>query len=230
MSVAFVRSSARPTLAEPFAVPAASVRDGSLLAELAKNWATIIAREQLFKFASKRIELTYATTCSGSCGDHFVMREIRNAFAESLHVEIEFILVFVCEIDAKKASWAAKVTEKSGCCVFGDVRDLLEGTAMCQRHNRKCVVKPCKLLISGFSCKGFSSQNNFESDPSTLLAGGKSNSSTYITFWSNNALIDRCGVEMVLYENLDNMDQDPAATADVPELGCRFMGFLGVQL
>jgi hypothetical protein len=153
-----------------------------------------------------------ASTCTGSGSDHYIAAAVEQVLRRAGFENTSINIVAMAEISNRKREYLLNNVQVN-CCLFGDISTVVmnKGYGRCYKHNRECRFPDFDILLSGFSCKGWSPQNNHESNPAALLSNPLSQSSTYITYWANMGLIDLRNPWAVIFENLDVMDQEPNA-------------------
>lgn len=191
-------------------VPPNTHHDGTLLDCLASEHAT--AFEQILFQRSPRTftgQHTWASCCSGSEGAHFVMKAVEKAWPDVVLKQ-----VFACEKDPAKRNWICNLVNSghtaSGqdqVCIFQDICDLGNEMAQCHTHGRMCKVPGCDFLVVGTSCKDLSKMNNTKfKEP--VLAMHTSPGGTATTFRGLLSFLDSHSVDVVIYENSDNLDHN----------------------
>lgn len=159
------------------------------------------------------LNLRVASACSGAATEHWIFGAIQEAFAAK-GLPVTFTHVFVCELKPMKREFLANVliATASDCCIFADVRGLVEGRCDCDRHGRMCVVKDFDIWISGFSCTSVSKQNMKISrrDQSALLGKRESTAATVQTFYGTLDMCTKYKPPFVFLENVDALkDEGP---------------------
>ena len=121
--------------------------------------------------------VTWASLCSGSEGNHFVMHEMQDAFNErdltgsgDLAGEVLFEQVYACKIDNQKRKWIDFVvtTErrargKAPICIFTDIKNMKNKGAYCHVHEKECVIPYAMVVVVSTSCKDLSGLGPYNS-------------------------------------------------------------------
>jgi hypothetical protein len=212
----------RNSVTQPARAPAKAVADGKVLEWMVGEWCQTCNANGWPHAAPAMApkEILVGSVCFGSGSDHWVIKAVENVTRE-LGMQTAWKIVFMVEIVPKKREWILQLPNLD-CCLFGDIVDLVErdGFGHCYRHNRFCRVPEYDVHVAGFSCKGWSPQNCKEKDPRTLLSNPSSTSTTYSSFWGNIALIEMRRPWMVVFENLDVMDNEPAPSVKGDPQAC----------
>ena len=126
--------------------------------------------------------------------------------------DLVLIQVFACEIDPAKQIWIHSVvnTHRTALgqglvCIFTDISSLGSDTAHCHPHARLCRVPGCDVLVVGTSRKHLSkmTSNKFKHP---VLSMQTSPGGTATTFRGLLTYLDSHSVDVVIYENSDNLD------------------------
>ena len=126
--------------------------------------------------------------------------------------DLVLIQVFACEIDPAKRSWIHSVVNahrtalgQGLVCIFTDISSLGSDAARCHTHGRLCRVPGCDVLVVGTSCKDLSkmTSNKFKHP---VLSMQTSPGGTATTFRGLLTYLDSHSVDVVIYENSDNLD------------------------
>jgi site-specific DNA-cytosine methylase len=129
--------------------------------------------------------------------------------------------VFACEIVPQKRRWIdalvnshRRALDEPLMCIFCDIRDMGKTTAHCHVHDRLCIVPDCDILVASTSCKDLSklssNRNKFEGP---VLDRKESPGGSADSFRGLLTYMDSHSIEMLVYENSDNLDdcQDAAS-------------------
>ena len=170
--------------------------------------------------------LKWGSCCSGSEGAHFVVAAVQQAI-KTEGCDIEFDHAFSCESNKQKRLWITNVlqsgdvfdpTESGGSsnfgCVFCDIGDMNEEQAACDYHRRKCPVPSVDLLLLGTSCKDLSRANGHVDRSKPVFAETTSRGGSAQTF---HGFVEYCkshGPTMIVYENVDSIDDKISANAE----------------
>lgn len=184
------------------------VHDGTLLGRLAAEHAAefeaLAFRERSRTFCGKR---TWGSLCSGSEGAHFVMEAIMTAWPD-----VELRQVFACESNAGKRDWIDNTINskrtalaQDSVCIFKDISDMKGDAAPCHTHGRSCPVPGCDILVVGTSCKDLSRLSTTRLKQ-PVLSLHESPGGTAATFRGLLGYLDTHLVEVVVFENSDNLD------------------------
>ena len=203
----------------------------TLIAEHSANFKTLtgtggcvpLGREHVH--ASSVGEITWGSLCSGSEGAHFVMEHLNEHFGtlgpgfstnlKALHLR----QVFACEISPQKRRWIdalvnsqRRADDRPLMCIFCDIRDMGKTTAHCHVHNRLCLVPDCDILVASTSCKDLSklSSNKF-AEP--VFSKNESPGGSADSFRGLLTYMDSHSIEMLVYENSDNLDDSQDAAS-----------------
>ena len=151
-------------------------------------------------------ELTWGSMCSGSEGAHFVMRELKDHFRWNLRQ------VFACESNANKRKWIDNLVNATPrslgeplMCIFCDIKDMGEAMSYCHVHGKPCTVPHCDILIVSTSCKDLSNLSNHK-NTEPVLGKPTSPGGSADTFNGMLAYLDQKKIELLIYENSDNLD------------------------
>eukprot|EP00435_Cladocopium_sp_Y103_P058738 s662_g20.t1 len=99
-------------------------------------------------------------------------------------------------------------------CIFTDIANMKGEEATCERHKGKCPVKTVDILFIGTSCKDLSRQNCHVDRSKPVLADAMSRGGSAQTF---NGFVEYCEGHrpaMVVYENVDAIDDKITANAE----------------
>lgn len=174
------------------------------------------------------VVLTWGSCCSGSEGVNFALQAIQLALAKN-GFAIVFQHLFSCESNKTKRTWISKVIEAGSVFpengvqgahgnqdpgIFTDIAHMKDEAAKCESHKGKCQVKTVDVLFIGTSCKDLSRQNCHVDRSKPVLAEAMSRGGSAQTF---NGLLDYCEgyrPAMVVYENVDAIDDKITANAE----------------
>ena len=211
-------------------VPAEWYRDGSILKQLAaqhmKVFKDLIPQGKLYGNISGIIP--WCSMCSGSEGDHFVMHEANEAFAESFHelfpgleCDVVFEQVYACELDGPKRKWIDHIvnTERRAqgkhlMCIFTDIKHMHNKRALCSVHDKECPIPYAMICIVSTSCKDLSGLGQYK-DKVPVLAQETSPGGSADTFRAFLKALDTHGYVVVFYENSDNIADGEMANLDI---------------
>ena len=201
----------KPHKACPMVLHASDVTQGLALEKFLKNcFAKIVELQPKCSMLTGDFpeKLVWGSGCTGSGTDVWIAKELQTAL-EKNNVLTEFGHAFLIENNSQKQMFLLKAVlsqDKKGsqCCMHGDIAEAKDAFAQCSQHRRRCRVKRPDVLIIGFSCKGASRQNGTNKYRKTCLVhpGG---GSTYITYNSLLALVDRHKPDFIFFENSDAM-------------------------
>ena len=156
-------------------------------------------------------ELTWGSMCSGSEGAHFVMRELKDHFGWNLRQ------VFACESNANKRKWIDNLVNATPrslgeplMCIFCDIKNMGEAMSYCHVHGKPCTVPHCDILIVSTSCKDLSNLSNHK-NTEPVLGKPTSPGGSADTFNGMLAYLDQKKIELLIYENSDNLDDTKEA-------------------
>ena len=150
---------------------------------------------------------TWASVCSGSEGAHFVMEAIATTYPDFV-----FNQVFACDNRLGVRQWIDSVVNpkrtasgQEKMCIFKDIIHLASETAECHVHGRRCRVPDANIIIGCSSCKDLS---NLQGKPSGAPVLGREHSpgGTAATWQGLLGYLDTHVVDLVIYENSDNLD------------------------
>lgn len=189
-------------------VRAVTHHDGTLLDNLASEHAAEFERLLFRRFTRTFTgQRTWASCCSGSEGAHFVMNALQHAWPD-----VVLRQVFACERDTSKRNWIHSLVNGSRTalgqdqvCIFEDISDLGSEMAQCHTHGRLCRVPGCDVLVVGTSCKDLSKMSNTKFNQ-PVLSLQASPGGTATTFRGLLGYLDSHSVDVVIYENSDNLD------------------------
>ena len=196
----------------------------TLITEHIANFNTLMGTVH----ASSVGELTWGSLCSGSEGAHFLMEALNKHFdtlGPGTHLNaLHLRQVFACEIVPSKRRWIDALVNThrrdlglSLVCIFCDIRDMGKTTAHCHVHDRLCIVPDCDILIASTSCKDLSKlSSNRNKFAGPVLEGKTSPGGSADSFRGLLTYMDSHSIEMLLYENSDNLDdcQDAESLPD----------------
>lgn len=166
---------------------------------------------------------TWASVCSGSEGAHFVMEAIATTYPDFV-----FNQVFACDNRLGVRQWIDSVVNpkrtasgQEKMCIFKDIIHLASETAECHVHERRCRVPDANIIIGCSSCKDLS---KLQGKPSGAPVLGREHSpgGTALTWKGLLGYLDTHVVDLVIYENSDNLDDgtsDALGLQDVSNLG-----------
>ena len=189
-------------------VSASAHLDGTLLDGLASEHAVEFDR-LLFRRCPKTFngQRTWASCCSGSEGAHFVMRALQHAWPD-----VVLSQAFACEKDPSKRVWIHNLVNagrtasgQDQVCIFEDICDLGSEMAQCHTHGRLCRVPGCDVLVVGTSCTDLSKMSNTKFKQ-PVLSLQTSPGGTATAFRGLLGYLDAHSVDVVIYENSDNLD------------------------
>jgi len=189
-------------------MPVSLHHDGTLLDSLASEHAAEFEKLLFQRFPRTFVgQRTWASCCSGSEGAHFVMKALEHAWPD-----VNLRQVFACEKDASKRDWIDKLVNAERAasgqelvCIFEDICDLGSEVAQCHTHGRLCKVPSCDVLVVGTSCKDLSKMSNIKFKQ-PVLAMHTSPGGAATTFRGLLGYLDSHAVDVVIYENSDNLD------------------------
>ena len=188
--------------------------------------------------------LTWGSMCSGSEGPAWVVAALNQLFEEE-GSSFKLEHVFSCEFSPEKRKWihASSVLAEPACaklativesrrvpdldleslckapdapCVFFDILEMGAAKADCWEHvPSKCSVPGVNLLIVGTSCKDMSRQNATSARQELVLQAEKSKGGSAQTFQGLMRYVERHRPLMILFENVDAMDDVSLGIAHV---------------
>lgn len=105
--------------------------------------------------------LLWASACSGSEGLHFVFSALEDVY-KGTPTPLTFAQSFACESSEQKRAWIMQVINGGkpdipSKCVFENICEISEMTALCAVHRRRCPVPCVDVFVCGTSCKDISS-------------------------------------------------------------------------
>ena len=166
---------------------------------------------------------TWASVCSGSEGAHFVMEAIATTYPDFV-----FNQVFACDNRLGVRQWIDSVVNpkrtasgQEKMCIFKDIIHLASETAECHVHERRCRVPDANIIIGCSSCKDLSKLQG-RSPGAPVLGRHESPGGTALTWKGLLGYLDTHVVDLVIYENSDNLDDgtsDAVGLQDVSNLG-----------
>ena len=159
------------------------------------------------------IEIKVASLCSGSEMVAVVASAIGKALAVQ-GVPVRFQFMLLCEVVAAKREWGSNVVDclfpDNDACHFDNVTTLGAGRGYCTKHLDNCCIPECDLLVSGFSCKDFSSQaSHVPLSQSAFAQGGSTTGGSSQTFWGTLGVIDEANPDIVFLENVEQLENTP---------------------
>jgi hypothetical protein len=204
-------------------IAASRFHDSSLLLTLASqhsaNFKTLLPAAKYDGVLSSAGELTWGSLCSGSEGVHFVIEALNSHFGQERINDVDRNLealylrqAFACEIVPNKRKWIdALVNDKRRplglplMCIFVDIRTMGGALSECSVHGCKCLVPDCDILVASTSCKDLSklSSSRFRAP---VLSQSQSPGGSAATFRGLLSYMDAHKVELLVYENSDNLD------------------------
>ena len=195
-------------------VPATWLVNGTLLCRLAKEHNDTLSEltRRRKKLAPDR--LSWASCCSGSEGLYFVMEAIAHAWPWFKPEHL-----WSCENDKDKQEWIKGVTEterspsdddRTRACLFSDISTICGDRAYCVTHDQECRVLQPDVLCLGTSCKDLSKQSKSFYKPKERMTLHEASSTGHSadTFWAFIEFIDARKPLIVVYENVDSMDDE----------------------
>ena len=105
-------------------------------------------------------------------------------------------------------------------CIFKDIGDMSHAQAFCEVHNKECPVKSVDLLFIGTSCKDLSRANGHVDRTRPVLAEAVSRGGSAQTF---RGFVNYCEAHrpaLILYENVDAIDDKVSAGAEKQFVFC----------
>jgi site-specific DNA-cytosine methylase len=161
-----------------------------------------------------KVKLYWGTICSGGEGIVFSLRAIEESFQE-MGVDLELIHVFSCEKKPSVQDFILGLLKELGCeggCLFEHAEEMGQKKARCVRHNQYCVIRRSDIMIAGTSCKDFSRASSSYSNQASILGMATSVGGSAQTFRGLILYLANHTVIILLFENVDSMD-DHAGTA-----------------
>ena len=135
------------------------------------------------------------------------MRALQHAWSD-----VVLSRAFACEKDPSKRAWihnwvdaGRTASGQDQVCIFEDICHLGSEMAQCHTHGRLCRVPGCDVLAVGASCKDLSKMINTKFKQ-PVLSLQTSPGGTATTFRGLLGYLDAHSVDVVIYENSDNMD------------------------
>ena len=205
------------------------IQSGRYLYKMAKeNMQTMSAMSN--RPTGGSVNLTWASACSGSEGPRFVA-ETLNACYKEVGIDCHLNHLFSCEAAEEKRKWIHRVNRSVCCCmqmlgclgettghdagymdmldmpcIFRDIQHLDRERAACWEHNGLCQVPSCDLFIAGTSCKDMSRANPGPSRGDLVLQQQASKGGSAQTFQGLLSFLDTKQPAMLLFENVDSME------------------------
>ena len=191
-------------------IPPKLFLDGSLLQKMAEEhrdeFSQQIERTSHHDSGGRR-SITWASVLSGSEGAHFVMNAI-----EASNPQFQFQQVFACDSKPGVREWIDSVVNtkrtalgQAKICIFKNIVDLAGATAECHVHGRKCRVPDAHVVIGCSSCKDLSNLQGRSPGP-PVLGRQESPGGTTVTWRGLHGYLDYHVVDIVIYENSDNLE------------------------
>ena len=182
--------------------------DGSLLHKMAEEHRDEFSRQITWtSHHHSGGHRTWASVCSGSEGAHFVMSAI-----EASNPQFKFQQVFACDSKLGVREWIDSVVNgkrtasgQDKICIFKNITDLAGATAECHAHGRQCRVPDANIVIGCSSCKDLSNLQG-KSTSTPVLGKEESPGGTALTWKGLLGYLDNHLVDIVLYENSDNLE------------------------
>ena len=208
--------------AEKRLLPAEAILDGTFLDQLAREHIADFMKVTPNRLAGARLELTWGSICSGGEVVLFVLDSISRAF-QALEITLTFTHRFSCERQKPLQDWISGVFEEAGVacgCCFCRAEEMGQDQAWCAKHGRLCDVPGVDILIAGTSCKDFSKASNAQREykgSGTLVLGlPTSTGGSAETFHGLCCYLARHAVSIVLFENVDTVDELPDDQSQKP--------------
>ena len=122
-----------------------------------------------------------------------------------------FTQAFACEVDGLKRKWIHGVIyhgkgQEDSICIFRDIVQLGQATALCWTHSRNCKVPSVDILVVGTSCKDMSKLNPQHAQNRAILAMPSSGGGSAQTFHGLLSYTSAHRPCLLLFENVDAMD------------------------
>ena len=185
---------------------------------------------------ASRVNLTWASACSGSEGAFYVMEALSRAYSRcsgTCGVEVSLKHAFSCEVQADKQRWIQAVLDcgplkggSSPCpdtdssdagdakgCLFKDIQTLGDSHAECITHGQKCKVSSCDIFVLGSSCKDLSKANPKKETQKLVFNESTSLGGSAQTYQGFKAYVTSHSPGMVVYENVDGLEETIGASA-----------------
>lgn len=206
-------SSLASGLASPDSELAARFGDGTLLEFLSVDHLAVLTPpgRSAYGLAATgvAVTLTWGTICSGSEVMLLVLMALASAYA-ARGVSLKFKHAFSCEIVPCKQTWIRSLFRELAVeegCLFSRAEQMGGTKAYCVRHAKECVIPCVDLLVTGTSCKDFSKASRAHQKPGVLNSKASLGGSAQ-TFWGVMSYLQAHVVSMLLFENVDTLDEN----------------------
>ena len=191
-------------------VDADVLRNGSFLQVLADDFLQMFARLAPSRPVAPCGARSWGTLCSGSDGCHFVFEAMQEAY-KKVGSDVRFQQSFACEVNDEKRQWIRAMCGPD-VCIFKDIQDMGARQAPCAAHQRQCPIKGVDVLVLGTSCKDLSRCNSGEKK--LFFEQSHSRGGTSQTFRGFIQCVERLCPPIILYENVDSMDDNVSNTTE----------------
>ena len=190
-------------------VEASDVLDGTYLSKLAaenaSSFSGVVARSE-----PPQTQLTWGTICSGGEVLIFIMSTMKELY-KSFNLDLNSTHRFSCEIKPNVQDWIKSVAQESGeCnpdyCLFERAEQMGSEVTKCVRHGKFCPVPAVDLLIFGTSCKGINRASNVYRATNLVMAKQNSVGGSAQTFGGCMKYLHNHVVHIMLFENVDALD------------------------
>jgi site-specific DNA-cytosine methylase len=217
-------------------IPPNALTDGTLLDRLAEAQCSVF-ENMLPKGTAlaPELQLTWGSICSGGEVDAFCFRSLSDSY-QSRGIKVTFKHAFSCEIQKKLHNWITEVLtacDDEGGCLFHRAEDMGKDIAMCAKHQKLCPVPDADIVISGTSCKDISKASNVYKARDMVLSGAMESSvgGSVQTFMGLIAYLDKHVVSILLFENVDSLDDAGDQVSDSNlDVACRQLAEVGFSL
>eukprot|EP00933_Yihiella_yeosuensis_P014668 TRINITY_DN13053_c0_g1_i1.p1 TRINITY_DN13053_c0_g1~~TRINITY_DN13053_c0_g1_i1.p1 ORF type:complete len:870 (+),score=205.06 TRINITY_DN13053_c0_g1_i1:176-2611(+) len=152
------------------------------------------------------VDQTLVSLCAGSGTGELAfegaVREIDNQYLLGLEPRT----LMICEKEHWKQQYILDniIRGDPTVCLFSDVTKLDDPDTRCLCHQRKCLLKKCRFLKSGFSCKTNSKMHSNWAQNKTAMRTGAMTESSVLTFYGTCQAILSTQPEIVCLENVDS--------------------------
>ena len=196
-------------LAQKEVLDAAKFHDGSLLSHLAAEHIRSFKQLLADRMLSPDRPITWGSACSGSAGDLVVCKSMEIAL-QKISPSLEINHLFSCESNKIKRAWIQCVHDELSpeACLFTDVTGFGASHCYCTKHQRKCELRSVDVFACCTSCKDFSRERSKKT--AVILNNATSAGQSAQTFHGMLAFLDTHRPTVVLFENVDSIEEDVA--------------------
>ncbi len=204
------------SFSKPVKLSAESIKNGTLLDEVAMHNASMFEASMLNSTADPPDELTWGSICSGGEVIEIILLAITNSY-KAVGKRVRLNHKFSCEDKTGIQEWILGLQQELGTamngCLFEKAEGMGEVTQWCIKHDNNCVIPQVDIMIAGTSCKDFSRANirSGSSSKSTLLMEHSVGGSAQTFHGLIKYLVNHV-VSILMLENVDTIDDNSSAT------------------